>query len=188
MKTSSNIPKANVNLEQRRSPRKAHENHRKAKARPAGLNIQQILVPTDFSEPSKKAVKYAVSVAERFGAKITLLHVIELPITYPDGGYYPFVVEPDRIMSAAKATVDKFCKAENITPHLIRETLIQEGISYQEIVKAAKALKMDLIIIATHGHTGLAHVLLGSTTEGVVRHAPCPVLVVRAKEREFVSA
>jgi nucleotide-binding universal stress UspA family protein len=55
-------------------------------------------------------------------------------------------------------------------------------------VETAKALKMDLIIIATHGHTGLAHVLLGSTTERVVRHAPCPVLVVRGKEREYVSA
>jgi nucleotide-binding universal stress UspA family protein len=116
------------------------------------------------------------------------LHVVEsLATSYPYAGY-PFAVEPDEIMPAAKATANQICKEEKINPQLIRETLVQEGISYQEIVETAKALKMDLIIIATHGRTGLANVLLGSTTERVVRHAPCPVLVVRDKEREFVSA
>jgi nucleotide-binding universal stress UspA family protein len=62
------------------------------------------------------------------------------------------------------------------------------GIPYQEIANTAEILKTDLIVIATHGRTGLAHVLLGSTTEHLVRHAPCPVLVVREKERECRSA
>ncbi|MGA3268796.1 MAG: universal stress protein [Verrucomicrobiota bacterium] len=188
MKTTLNSPKANTILEQRRSSRKSTAGHRKAKSRRPALKIQQILVPTDFSEPSKKALKYAVSIAEQLGAKITLLHVFELPIAYPYGDYNPFIAETDKIMPAAQVTANQICKEENINPRFIRETLVKEGISYQEIVETAKALKMDLIIIATHGHTGLAHVLLGSTTERVVRHAPCPVLVVRAKEREFVSA
>jgi nucleotide-binding universal stress UspA family protein len=154
--------------------------------RPA-LNIQQILVPTDFSEYSKKALKYAASVAEQFGAKITLLHVAEPSSSYPYAGY-PFVAEPEEIMPPLRAAVDQACEKENINPRLIRETLVKVGEPYQEIANTAKALKTDLIVIATHGRTGLAHILLGSTTEHLVRHAPCPVLVVREKEREFGSA
>lgn len=189
MKTTSNSPEVKTNLVQGRSPQESlPESREVAKPGRPALNIQQILVPTDFSEYSKKALKYAVSIAEQLGAKITLLHVVEsLAASYPYAGY-PFVVEPDEIVSAARATANQICKEEKINPQLIRETLVQEGISYREIVETAKALKMDLIIIATHGRTGLANVLLGSTTERVVRHAPCPVLVVREKEREFVSA
>ena len=178
MKKTSNPPKVKTNHVQGHSPQESlPRSHETAKPGRPALNIQQILVPTDFSEPSKKALKYAVSVAKQLGAKITLLHVVELPIAYPYGDYNPFVAEPYRIVSAATATAGKICKEEKINPRFIRETLVKEGISYQEIVDTAKALKMDLIIIATHGRTGLAHVLLGSTTEKVVRHAPCPVLV-----------
>ena len=91
-------------------------------------------------------------------------------------------------MPPIRATVDQVCEEENINPRLIRETLVKVGIPYQEIANTAEALKTDLIVIATHGRTGLAHVLLGSTTEHLVRYAPCPVLVVREKEREFGSA
>ncbi len=189
MKTTSNSPKVKSNPVQGRSPQENLPDTREVtKPGQPALNIQQILVPTDFSDYSKKALKYAVSVAEQLGAKITLLHVVEsMENSYPYAGY-PFVVEPDEIMPAAEAAANQLCKEEKINPELIRETLVKEGISYQEIVETAKALKTDLIIIATQGRTGLAHVLLGSTTERVVRHAPCPVLVVREKEREFVSA
>ena len=189
MKTTSNSPKEKTNPVQGRSPQENLPDTREVTkpGRPA-LNIQQILVPTDFSEPSKKALKYAVSVAEKLGAKITLLHVVEsLANSYPYAGY-PFFVEPDEIMPAAEATANQICKEEKINPRLIRETLVKVGIPYQEIAQTAKALKTDLIVIATHGRTGLAHVMLGSTTERLLRYAPCPVLVVREKEREFGSA
>lgn len=164
---------------QGRSPQEGlPDSHKVTKPERPALKLQEILVPTDFSEYSKKALKYAVSVAEQFGAKITLLHVIEPAVTYPDAGY-PVLVESDRIMPAARAVADQICEEENCNPQLFRETLVQEGIPYQEITNTAKTLKADLIVIATHGRTGLAHVLLGSTTERVVRHAPCPVLVVR---------
>jgi hypothetical protein len=102
MKTTLNSPKANTILKQRRSSRKSTDSHRKAKARRPALNIQQILAPTDFSEPARKALRYAVSVAERLGAKITLLHVVEsLMTTYPYAGY-PFAIEPDEIMLRPK--------------------------------------------------------------------------------------
>ena len=115
MKKTSNSPKVKTHRVQGHSLQESLTgSHETAKPGRPTLKIQKILVPTDFSDFSKKALKYAVSVAKQLGAKITLLHVIELPIAYPEGGYYPFIVEPDRIVSAARATADKFCKVEHI--------------------------------------------------------------------------
>ncbi len=188
MKTTSNSPEVKTNPVQGRSPQESRpDSHELTKPGRPVLNIQQILVPTDFSDYSKKALKYAASVAERVGAKITLLHVAEPSSSYPYAGY-PFAEEPEEIMPPLRAAVVQVCEKENINPRLIRETLIKVGIPYQEIANTAELLRADLIVIATHGRTGLAHILLGSTTEHLVRHAPCPVLVVREKERDFVSA
>lgn len=192
MKPSLDFPKSNTNLKQGHSPSEsASDSPGRLKPERLALKIQQILVPTDFSDHSKKALKYAVSIAERLGAKITLLHVVEVPATsYPYAGY-PFDPEPDgpdEFLPWVKTAARQMCKEENIDPQLIRETVVEIGKPYQEIANTAAVLKIDLIIIATHGRFGFAHALLGSTTEHLVRHAPCPVLVVREKEREFVSA
>jgi nucleotide-binding universal stress UspA family protein len=79
-------------------------------------------------------------------------------------------------------------KEEHVESHLIRNTLLRMGTAHQEIIDAARQLETDSIVLASNGYTGLAHVLLGSTTERVVRHAPCPVLVVREKERELLRS
>jgi len=154
---------------------------------PALLGIKSILVPTDFSAPSKKALDYAVPFAEQFGAKLTLLHVVE-PVATPDfANSFPLMMENDKVMAACKAHLQSLVKQKAIDPKLVEKTLVRQGRSFHEIVDAARTLKMDLIIISTHGYTGLKHALLGSTAERVVRHAPCPVLVVRECEREFVA-
>jgi universal stress protein A len=147
--------------------------------------LRSILVPIDFSEPSKKALSYALGIAKRNGAKITLLHVIEPIAVYPDAAY-PVMMGADLGPTAAKGAFRKLCREEAVDARLIRSTVIRRGTPHQEITGAARELETDLIIIATNGYTGLAHILLGSTTERVVRHAPCPVLVVREKGREFL--
>jgi nucleotide-binding universal stress UspA family protein len=150
------------------------------------LRIKSILVPIDFSSPSKKALSYAVPFAEQFGAKLTLLHVVE-PVPTPDfARTYPVLVENDKLMAASKAQLELLMKQEAIGLRIVEQTLVRQGRSFYEITDAARTFKVDLIIIATHGYTGFKHALLGSTTERVVRHAPCPVLVVREREREFV--
>jgi universal stress protein A len=149
------------------------------------LKLRSILVPVDFSKPSKKTLAYAIPFAEQFGAKITLLFVVE-PIATPDLGYFPLAMENDRVMKEAKARLDSLCKQAGLDPKLLGQTLVRYGSAFHEIADAARSLKVDLIIVSTHGYSGLKHILLGSTAERIVRHASCPVLVVREREREFV--
>jgi len=149
------------------------------------LHLKNILVPTDFSAPSKKALSYAVKFAKKVGSQITLLHVIEPLPVYSDIND-PVILGSDYWTRESNEAFRKFCNESHVTPSLLRKTIIREGTPHHEITEAARELKSDLIIIATNGRTGLTHVFLGSTTERVVQHAPCPVLVVRAKEREFL--
>ena len=150
------------------------------------LQIKSILVPIDFSPHSEKALAYAVPFAEQFGAKLTLLNVVE-PVATPDfAPSFPLVMENDKVMAECRSHLKRVVTNLKIEPRLVEKTLVRQGRSFHEIADAARTLKADLIIISTHGYTGLKHALLGSTTERVVRHAPCPVLVVRGREREFV--
>lgn len=156
---------------------------------PAGslLRIKSILVPIDFSAPSEKALAYAVPFAEQFGAKLTLLHVVE-PVATPDFvNSFPLMMEDDKIMAGCKARLALLAKHASVDPKLVEKTLVRHGRAFHEIAQAAESLKVDLIIISTHGYTGLKHAWLGSTAERVVRHAPCPVLVVREGEHDFVA-
>ena len=189
MKTSARVPfKTWENTAQSRrskvgaivQPRSRAANNRSRQP----WELKNILVPTDFSMSSKKALRYAVALAAKVGSQITLVHVIKpRPI---DSEPYPLWLGIDpRIIKASEA-LGKVCKEQHVEPSLLRNTLVREGTPHREISDAARGLPADLIIIATNGHRGLARVLLGSTTEKVVRHAPCPVLVVREKERELI--
>ena len=150
-------------------------------ARFSPLQINSILVPLDFSVPSKQALHAAVAFAKQFGAKLTLLHVVE-PVATPDfAASFPLALENDRLMASAKSELERVAKAARIPRGIVEKVLVRFGRSFHEIADAARTRKVDLIIIATHGYTGLKHALLGSTTERVVRHAPCPVLVVRQR-------
>lgn len=154
---------------------------------PPTFRIKSILVPIDFSEYSKKALRYAVRFAKEFGASLTLLHVFE-PLIQPPEGYGVLqvpVIDGGALQKEAAARLTSLAQ-EEIEELVPVKSVVRSGRPYNEIVMDAKERKVDLIIIATHGYTGLTHLLLGSTAERVVRHAPCPVLTVREPEKEFV--
>lgn len=151
---------------------------------PAVLHIETILVPTDFSPQSEKALRYALAFARQFNARLILLHVLE-PLAGPDFAYFPLVQARDKVARAAKHRLAGLAARFEATPGIIERTLVRDGRAHQMITEAARESRANLIIIATHGYTGPTRLLLGSTTERVVRHAPCPVLVVRETEAEF---
>jgi universal stress protein A len=151
--------------------------------------IKKLLVPVDFSEPSQKAVKYAERFAEQFGASVTLVHVIE-PVWYPhDWDYMPLVnMQAARDAQTKQTRRQLLSLAEKTVDEIVPVTVaVRSGSPWNEIAALAKEEQSDLIIIGTHGRTGLGHMFIGSTAERVVRHAPCPVLVVREREHDFVS-
>jgi nucleotide-binding universal stress UspA family protein len=157
------------------------------------ISIKTILLPTDGSACSRKAMNYAVSFAKQYDARIVALNVIdqrleeqtrnavieighELMQRLHDG----YTREARRILQevadvGAKAGVQV-------------ETKMIKGIPFDEIVRFGQELSADLIVIGTHGHTGVSHLLLGSVAEKVVRRAPCPVLSVRMEEHDFVTS
>jgi len=156
---------------------------------PIRLALKRILVPTDFSEESLKAIRYAIRFAEQFAASVTLVHVFE-PITYPvDMGYVPVAMQThwDSLRASASQRLEGLAKQE-LKASVQGDTIVRCGSAFNEIVTVAKDLNIDLIIIATHGYSGLKHLVMGSTAERVVRHAPCPVLVVRDREHDFIES
>lgn len=139
--------------------------------------LKKILVPVDFSEAGKPALRHALFLARQSGASLHLVHVLE-PVPYhPDFSHAP----PD--LSGLREKVNR--ELGRLQTGLLRgvktRSEIRDGQADLEIVHAAHDLPADLIVMATHGYTGLRHIFLGSTTERVVRHAECPVLVVRSR-------
>ena len=152
------------------------------------IDLRTILVPTDFSKSSASALTYAAAFAEKFGAEIHLLHVVQdLALFIPEA----VLVAPPPAPPVEQFTVAARAALERVIGGLQRPGLtvhpqVAEGTPYEEIVRFARERDVDLIVIGTHGHTGLAHILLGGVTDKVVRRAPCPVLTVRPHEHEFV--
>lgn len=153
----------------------------------AGFELRRILVPIDFSDCSRKALAYAVPFARQFGASLTLLYVVQMNYAVGEFGAIDFPVPEKEMRANAERELAKLVAAAVPVP-LSTETLVRVGRPVQEIVATAKEKEIDLIIISTHGHTGLKHILLGSVTENVVRYAPCPVLTVREHEHDFITA
>jgi nucleotide-binding universal stress UspA family protein len=152
------------------------------------IDLRRILVPTDFSKSSANALTYAVAFAEKFGAQVHLLHVVQdLALFIPEAVMItpPLAPPIDQFVAAAREALDRAIRGLN-KPGLTIHPEVAEGVPYEEILRLARERNMDLIVMGTHGHTGLAHVLLGSIAEKVVRRAPCPVLTVRHPEHEFV--
>ncbi|GIX49801.1 MAG: universal stress protein [Candidatus Tectimicrobiota bacterium] len=132
-----------------------------------------ILVPLDFSDHAQRALTCALELAEPLQARLTLLHVIHLPAPgeVDVAGYLSAV---EAVARQGLATALQRVRQAGIEAH----SRLVHGVPWQQIVDTARALPADLIVMATHGRTGLQHALIGSVTERVVRHAPCPVLVV----------
>jgi universal stress protein A len=152
------------------------------------IEIKRILVPTDFSEHSEKALRYGIALAEKFGAELYLLHICQdLAVYQPDAiTVAPPVVPPvEELTAAARATLDRLIVEHHLENKTVHAEVI-EGPPVEEIVDYAHDNKIDLIVIATHGRGWFAHLLLGSVAEKVVRKAPCPVMAVHLTEHEFL--
>ncbi len=150
-------------------------------ARPA-FKLKEILVPVDFSECMEKALLYAVPFAQQFDARLTLLHVVESP--YLPASEMGVVVEVESTDDARK---ELEALRARLADKVRCQTMIRKGSAQYEIIAAAKELGSDLIILATHGRTGLERLLMGSTGEKVVRRASCPILIVRTHEHDFIT-
>lgn len=144
------------------------------------MQIKSILYPTDFSQGARAAMDYAVSLAMDYRARLILLYVIQ-DISIAEW-YVPSTIAADNLVEdmekGARKEMETWAfearqQVEDI------ETLVIRGIPFVEIVKTAKEKDVDMIVIGTHGRTGIDHMLFGSTAEKVLRKAPCPVLTVR---------
>ena len=155
------------------------------KLKPTLLGIDKILVPSDFSSASSNAFKYALRFGQEFGSELLLVHVLEraLPPGLREIPGTPTFSEKE--LSMAEKNLRAWADSAQ-TNGVSAKIGVRTGLPNHEIVEAAKEHDIDLVIIATHGHTGWKHFCIGSTAERVVRAAPCPVLVVRAKEHEFI--
>jgi len=150
----------------------------------ANVDWKTICCPLDFSDASRAAMEVAAGLAQRFGAKLTLLHAYPVPgYTFPDGS----VVASARMLQeladqAAKHVGEWRRQAEELgAPTVKAETLVGEPAS--EILAYARDRGIDLLVLGTHGRTGLEHALMGSIAERVVRRARCPVLTVHPQGR-----
>ena len=143
------------------------------------MRIHTILVPCDFSEHSERAFAWAVDIAEKHKAKLLLVHILSLlpqvlalPQDLLDAMEKKHTADAEQHLQASLA---KCLSSKNIAV----ETAIRKGDPFREICGIAETQQPDLIVMGSRGRTGLAHVLMGSVAERIVRHAPCPVLVTR---------
>lgn len=145
------------------------------------ISLNQILVPTDFSSSSEAALRFAAELASRFGGVLHVLHVIESAVI-PDSlarFLAPRPIEERRTPAAESFAGDVLGNGPLAEQEVVSAAV--EGVAAREIVRYAGEHGIDLIVIGSHGNTGLAHILLGSVAETVVRTAPCPVLTVKRK-------
>lgn len=152
------------------------------------IELRKICVPTDFSESADHALVYGATLAQNFGAELHLLHVvqdIDAFVTEPTGlaGWSSAEILQDMTKAAADqvATV-----ASKLPPEIKVAKAVRNGVPFHEINRYAAKEQIDLVIMGTHGRTGLKHFFLGSVAERVVRSSPCPVLTIRHPEHEFV--
>ncbi len=152
------------------------------------IKLDRILVPTDLSEFSKHAMRYGCEFANRFNAELHLLNIVqdvvamvpEPGMAFPAPGEYLQELQQASSKALSELPDPTWLRGVNVVRH------VRVGTPFLEIVRYAKETGIDLIVIGTHGRSGLAHVLLGSTAEKVVRKSPCPVLTVRPEGHDFV--
>jgi nucleotide-binding universal stress UspA family protein len=146
------------------------------------LQVKRILVPLDFSECSLSALDYALALALKLGATVSLLHVVE-PTIVPQDQFSISSALNDVSQNLVAACRERLSaiSAKKLGHCVTDETLVRLGHAHSEITDTAKALGVNMIVLGTHGTTGLKHLLLGGTAEHVVRHAHCPVLTIRVQ-------
>lgn len=150
------------------------------------MKMQNILVPIDFSDNSRRALQAALELRRLSGGRLSLLHVIE-PLVVAFGEALPGDLPTDQErLNTAEAEMEKL--RQSLGAELVSETLVMEGTSWDSICEFANSRGIDLIVISSHGYKGLKRFVLGSTAERVVRHAECPVLVIKSRPDEAAGA
>jgi nucleotide-binding universal stress UspA family protein len=153
------------------------------------IELKRILVPTDFSDTSVVAVQYAIALAESLGSTVHVLHVLDNPLAYAWGAE-AFIEPPadyyERIEERARERMDQVL-SEAQRKKFDAQLVLRTGSPFAEIIEYAGEHAIDLIVMGTHGRGAVAHMLLGSVAERVVRKASCPVLTVREPERPAPS-
>lgn len=142
--------------------------------------FERILIAIDFSENATYAFDYALMLARQFNARLTVMHVINEPVDLR-GFYVPhisFEQLEKEIEAGAADMMEKFCR-EKMADYANFETSIVTGIPYEEIIRKAQEIDASLIVVGTHGRTGLDRIIFGSTASRVVRVSSCPVLSIR---------
>ena len=149
--------------------------------------LKKILVATDFSEAADAALSYGRALARAFDARLHVVHVVDDMYLRLGGDAYAAVLPElqQDVERQARARLDELMVDNDPRP-LSADLIIREGAAASEIVKYAKDADIDLIVVGTHGRGAVAHLLMGSVAERVVRTAHCPVLTVRHPEHEFV--
>ena len=152
------------------------------------IKIKRVLVPTDFSDTARRALTYGISFAREFGAELLLVHVVEnLTVGYASDLFpVPMAEVFEEVSGYAKGELAKLAAEAREKGVSVREVVVQ-GKPSAEIVRIAAEEKTDIIVLGTHGKGMLDKALFGSTTERVIRKAPCPVLSCRLHEHEFVE-
>lgn len=141
-------------------------------------DFRRILVPTDFTDTSEKALDWAFAVAERLGSAITVIHSYEIPIFgFPDGAFVATADIATRMAEASRTGLENVVARRKGSKTQV-DGVLREGVAWEEINKLADEIDADLIVIGTHGRKGLARALLGSVAENVVRTATRPVLTI----------
>ncbi|MFN0136087.1 MAG: universal stress protein [Phycisphaerae bacterium] len=150
----------------------------------------RILWPTDFSELSLHAGRYARAMADQFGAELHIVHVVPPPLS-PDVAVMvpadaPMTMTEPKLLDASRAAIKELIiKHFDGDPKIV--THAYYGNPWPTICEYAKEKGIDLIVVSTHGRTGISHVLIGSTAERIVQHAPCAVLTVKRSGRGFLN-
>lgn len=138
--------------------------------------FKKILVPVDFSKTSQKALDQAVILAKQSKASLVLIHVVTFTVA-ASVEQFSVIDWYQHLIKEAKKDLEKL--KQRLSNSVPIEIVVETGVPFDVICKTAKKKKVDLIVITTHGYSGIKHVLLGSTAERVIRHASCPVLVIR---------
>lgn len=153
------------------------------------IKLAKILYPTDFSELSTCALRYARDLAETFNAKLHVIYVVDEAYQYwvaMGPNTIPVGPSPQDLRQLAEQQMSSFLAEQLGDAKFPVVSQVLQGRPFAEITRYARQQSIDLIVIATHGRGGLTHMLLGSVTEKVVRKAPCPVLTVRHPQHDFI--
>ncbi len=152
---------------------------------------RNVLWPTDFSDLALKGGHYARALSLHFGAVLHVVHVVP-PVLTPDFSVLvpagmPVTASEPEVLDACRTTLDRIVRDEfGDDPAIVRAALL--GNPWSGVCEYAQRSAIDLVVVTTHGRTGLRHALIGSTAEKIVQHAPCPVLAIKSTGRDFLDA